>query len=101
MNVDEDGGFLNFKLEMTIFPPAKIKMRNQLNLVLEGAGAGENMFARFCVEQTDREPGAPMEGSLGFMSGSHCSHKQPTIMAAEGWGLGSRAVCQKQAAAGG
>lgn len=101
MNVDEDGGFLNFKLEITIFPPAKIKMRNQLNLVLKGARARENMFARFCVEQTDREPGAPVEGNLGLMSGSHCSHIQPTIMVAEGWGLGSRAVCQKQAAAGG
>lgn len=63
-------------------------MRNQMNLVLKRAGARENLSARFCVEQTDREPGASVKGSLGFLSGSHCRHIQPTMMVAQGWGLG-------------
>lgn len=64
MNVDEDGGFLNFKLEITFFPPAKIKMRNQLNLVLTRAGARGNLSARFCVEQTG-SLGHPWRAALG------------------------------------
>lgn len=78
--------FLNFKLEITFFSPAKIKMRNQLSLASTVAGARENTSARFCVEQTGGEPGAPVEVSLGPLPGSHCSHGQPMHTVAEGWG---------------
>lgn len=78
--------FLNFKLEITFFSPAKIKMRNQLSLAPKVAGARENTSARFYVEQTGGEPGAPVEVSLGPLSGSHCSHIQPMLTVAEGWG---------------
>lgn len=54
------------------------------------------MSARFCVEQTDREPRASMEGSLEFLSGSHWSHIQPTITVAEGSGSGSHACARSR-----
>lgn len=63
-----------------------MKMRNQLSLALRVAGARANMYARFCAEQTDGEPGAFMEVSPRSLSGSHCSHRQPMLTVAEGWG---------------